>query len=110
MEYKMAEFSLVVEAQSGLKNSVICFFFFGEGVGKVKSTISSISSTADSSESLNCPPESLFQTFWVGMESLLAICWEFDRQEEWVTWAQLEGLLGCPYQRDVEADILWTTN
>ena len=35
------------------------------------------------------------------MESLLAICWEFDHQEEWETWAQLEGLLGCPYRLDL---------
>ena len=57
-EYKMAEFSLVVEAPPGLKKLVIGFFFFGEGVGRVKSTISS---AADSSESLNRPPEALFQ-------------------------------------------------
>ena len=44
------------------------------------------------------------------MTLLLAICWEFDHQEEWVTWARLEGPLGCPYRRDVEADILRTTN
>ena len=56
--YKMAESSLVVEAPPGLKNSVISFFFFGEGVGRVKSTISS---TAASSESLNRPLEALFQ-------------------------------------------------
>ena len=54
----MAKFSLVVEAPPGLKNSVISFFFFGEGVGRVKSTISS---TDDSSKSLNRPPEALFQ-------------------------------------------------
>ena len=53
----MAKFSLVVEAPPGLKNSVISFFFFGEGVGRVKSTISS---TADSSESLNRLPEAPF--------------------------------------------------
>ena len=54
----MAEFSLVVEATPGLKNSVISFFFFGEGVGRVKSTISSVD---DSSELINCPLEALFQ-------------------------------------------------
>ena len=54
----MAEFTLVVEAPPGLKNSVISFFFFDEGVGRVKSTISS---TADSSESLNRLLEALFQ-------------------------------------------------
>ncbi len=54
----MAEFSLVVEAPPGLKKSVISFFFFGEGVGRVKSTIFS---TDDSLASLNRPPEALFQ-------------------------------------------------
>ena len=37
------------------------------------------------------------KTFQLGIESLLAICWEFNRQEEWETWTQLECLLGCPY-------------
>ena len=54
----MAEFTLVVEAPPGLKNSVISFFFFGECVGRVKSTISSM---AGSSESLNRLLEALFQ-------------------------------------------------
>ena len=54
----MAGFSLVVEAPPDLKNSVISFFFFGEDVGRVKSTISS---TPDPSELLNRPLEALFQ-------------------------------------------------
>ena len=53
----MVEFLLAVEAPPGLKHSVISFFFFGEGVGRVKS----ISSMADLPESLNHPLEALFQ-------------------------------------------------
>ena len=47
-----------------------------EGVGRVKSTISS---TANSSESSR----------------------EVDHRDKWNTCAFLEGLLGCPYRRDL---------
>ena len=84
----MAEFSLVVE--SPVHADIVRIWTSGrlQLTHGVKALEESNFSTADSSESsLNCPPESLSQDISGGMESLLAICWEFDRQQEWETWA-----------------------
>ena len=96
----MAEFSLVVAGTCSCRYHADMDQW--ELTHGVKALEDSNSSTADSSKLLlNHPPESLSQDISGGMESLLAICWEFDRQEEWETWARLEVLLGCPYRRDL---------
>ena len=88
----MAEFLLVVEA-------VVCadiMRIWTSGMLQlthgVKALEESNYSMADSSEySPNRPPELLSQDISGGMELLLAICWEFDHQKEWETWAWLKG-------------------
>ena len=85
-----------------LHATTVCSLIFLQLTHGVKALAESNFSTANSSESLlNHLPESLSQDISGGMESLLAICWEFDRQEEWETWARLEGPLSCPYRHDL---------
>ena len=80
-----------------LKHLVISFFFFGEGVGRVKSTISSISSMADSSELLNRPPESLSLDI-SGMDGVTVGHLLGVRSSGGVGDLGMAGrLLGCPY-------------